>query len=68
MQTTVDDEKLKELVKQALIEILEERQDLLSAPLAEIIEDIALARSIQEGEQSETVDRETIFSVLESRE
>ena len=66
MSTTVIDEaKLKEALKAALIEILEERKDLVREVLEEALEDIALARAIEEGEQSELVTRDEVLNALE---
>lgn len=42
--------QLKDALKLALIEMLEERPDLLRDLLAEVMEDVALARAIHEGE------------------
>ena len=55
------DSQLKEALKAALVEVLEERPDLLRDMLAEVIEDIALARAIQEGEASGLMSREEVF-------
>ena len=63
--TLIDEAKLKEALKTALVEILEERKDLVSEVLEEALEDIALARAIEEGEHSELVTRDEIFSALE---
>ncbi|HLL48489.1 MAG TPA: hypothetical protein VK399_17435 [Longimicrobiaceae bacterium] len=53
--------QLKDALKVALVEVLEERPDLLRDVLAEVMEDIALARAIREGEASGLVPREEIF-------
>ncbi len=53
--------QLKDALKVALVEVLEERSDLLRDVLAEVIEDIAFARAIQEGEASGLVRREEVF-------
>jgi len=66
MQTTVDAAQLKMLLKEAVVEVLEERRDLLHDALEETLEDIALTRAIQAGEQSPSVSREEVFSVLNS--
>jgi hypothetical protein len=60
------DSQLKDAVQAALVEVLEERADLLRDVLAEVIEDIALARAIQEGEASEPVSRTEVFGLLDS--
>ena len=65
--TLIDEAKLKELLKSAIVEILEERKDLVREVLEEALEDIALARAIEEGEQSEIVTRDEVFNALESR-
>ncbi len=59
--------QLKDALKLALIEVLEERSDLLRDVLAEAIEEVALVRAIQEGETSEPVSREDVFRALEAR-
>lgn len=61
------DSQLKNAVKAALIEVLEERSDLLRDVLAEVMEDVALVRAIQEGEASEAISRDEIFRALEGR-
>jgi len=63
--TTLDETQIKELFKQALVELLQERKDLLYELVAEIIEDFALLRAIQEGEDTATVRREEVFRILE---
>ena len=59
-----DEEKLKGLFKAAIIEVLEERGDLLRDALEEAIEEIALARAIEGAEDSPNVSREEVLSVL----
>ena len=63
--TMIDEAKLKEALKSAIVEILEERSDLVREVLEEALEDIALARAIEEGDQSELVTREEVFGALE---
>jgi hypothetical protein len=63
-----DESQLKEAMKAALVEVLEERADLLRDVLAEVLEDIALVRAIQEGEGSEPVSRDDVFRLLDGGE
>ncbi|MBL7183821.1 MAG: hypothetical protein ISS50_05160 [Anaerolineae bacterium] len=56
--TTVDEARLKDVVKTALLEVFEERRDWLSDLLSEALLDIGLGYAIQEGEQTPTVSRE----------
>ena len=63
-----DESQLKEAMKAALVEVLEERADLLREVLTEVLEDIALVRAIQEGESSGQVSRDEVFRLLDSGE
>lgn len=65
METMMDEESLKKLFKEALIEVLEERKELLHELLAEVLEDIALVRAIQEGEDTEPVSKQEVLKLLE---
>ena len=60
----IDETRIKALFKEALVEVIEENQDLVSSILVEAIEDIGLSHAIAEGEKSKTVTREEIFNVL----
>jgi hypothetical protein len=60
--------ELKEIFKSALVELLHENREEVSAILSEVIEDIAMEKAIAEGENTENVSRESIFKLLESRE
>ncbi|MGA9772476.1 MAG: hypothetical protein WBV94_25810 [Blastocatellia bacterium] len=64
MQATINQDQLKDLIKAALVEVLEERQDLLHEAVAQALEDMALARAIEEGESSELIKREEVFNLL----
>ena len=64
-QTTLDEAQIKELFKQALVELLQERKDLLRELIAEVLDDLALLRAIKEGEDTETVGKEDVLRVLE---
>lgn len=65
MAATFDEEKLKDLMKAALVEALEEHRDLLQGIVEEAIEDFALARAIEQGLESESVARAEVFAILE---
>jgi hypothetical protein len=64
----IDEQKLKKLIKEAIIEVFEERGDELHDLIADVIlEDMALARAIKEGESSERASREEVFDILSDR-
>ena len=58
---------LKRVFKDALIEALEEKKDLFNDLFREISEDIALAKAIEEGENSTEVSRSAVFDLLEQK-
>lgn len=67
MQQIIEDEnQLKEVFKQAFAELLQERRDLLYDVFGEVLEDIALANAIKEGENIEIVGKEEAFQIVES--
>jgi hypothetical protein len=66
-EINLDEIKLKELLKTAIVEVLQEQKEVFSDLLAEIIEDIALEKAIKEGEKTELVSREAIFKILETK-
>ncbi len=66
--TTIDEEKLKDLIKTALIEVLESRRDLVQDIVEDAMEDLAFSRAIKQGMESEKVSREDVFTILENKE
>jgi len=65
--TAVEERRLKGIVKTAVTEVLEERQDLLRDAIRESVEDGALMRAIQFGERTLITSRKKIFQRLEGR-
>jgi len=61
IETSISQEQLKDLIKTALIEVLEERRALLHDAVEEALEDVALARAIEESEGTELIEREEVF-------
>ncbi len=66
MATVIESDELKEVFKSAIVEVLQERRELVRNILEEIVEDIAFSKAIAEGEQTPRVSRESVFEVLES--
>jgi hypothetical protein len=62
--TVAEERRLKVLLKDAVTEVLEERQDILRAAVQESLEDAAMLRAIQTGEKSRPVSRNKIFQRL----
>ena len=63
--TAVEEHRLKGLLKTAVAEVLEERQDLLRDAMRESSEDVAMIRAIQLGEKSPVTSRKKIFQRFE---
>ncbi len=64
---SLDEKQFKSLMKQAMLELFEERSDLFSAIILEAIEDIGLANAIRQGRKNELVDEEVVEAILEGR-
>jgi len=67
METLIDDNKIKNLFKQAIIEAIEEKRDVVHDLFMEAMEDIAMVRAIEEGESTDSVSRDEIFNILNGR-
>ncbi|GIK55151.1 MAG: hypothetical protein BroJett015_08140 [Chloroflexota bacterium] len=65
-QMVIDDKQLKNILKEAMLELLQERRDIFQEALAEVLEDYALVRAIDEGLTSEMASRDEVFAVLET--
>jgi hypothetical protein len=63
---SVEEQHIKGLLKQAILELLEERQSLFQELIVEAVEDLALLNAIREGEITEAVSRGVIMHILES--
>lgn len=65
MQTLIDDSRLKQLLKEAVIEALEEKKNIFHDLIVEAMEDTALVHAIKEGEDTETISKQEILTILE---
>ena len=66
-ETAFPKKVLQEALKEALVEVVTEQQDLLRAVAADVLEDFAFGEAMREGEATEVVTRERIFDLLEGR-
>lgn len=67
MTTLVERNELKGLLKESLIELLEERREVFYDLIVEVFEDVAMVKAIQEGQNTPSVPRAEIFAILEGR-
>jgi hypothetical protein len=58
---------LKQALKEALTETLLEQRGLLREVFAEVLEDIGLAKAIQQGRKTGTVSRDAVFRTLRDK-
>ena len=67
-EVNLDENKLKQIFNTVILELIQEQKEVFSEIFTEIIEDIALAKAIKEGENTETVTRKKIFKILKNQE
>lgn len=65
MSSLTDDTRIKDLFKQAMLELLTERRDDFYELFSEALEDILMVSAIREGENSETVSKTEVLRALE---
>jgi hypothetical protein len=68
MEASLEDARLKALLKESLLELLDERREEFSELLLEVLEDLAMSRAIQEGEDSAPVEKEEILRIMAGQE
>jgi hypothetical protein len=66
-EITLDSDRLKEIFKSAIVELMQENRAEVSDFLIEILEDVAMEQAIAEGEATEIVSRESVFQLLERK-
>ncbi len=64
--STIDEKKTKDLLKAALVELMEEEPEVFSRIVIQAMEEVGLARAIREGRQDDFVEEEEIYNILES--
>ena len=65
-ETLTEQQQTKDLLKAVLIELFQENKEIITEVITEILEDIAMTKAIQEGENSEIVNRDEIFEILDA--
>ncbi|MDP1715267.1 MAG: hypothetical protein Q8L41_11050 [Anaerolineales bacterium] len=64
MSTITDDSRIKDLFKQAMLELITERRNEFYELFTEALEDILMVYAIREGEDSETVSKAEVLRAL----
>lgn len=63
---SLEDRHTKDLIKQALLELFQERRELFYDLFEELLEDLGLANAMREGEASEVVSEKEVMKALGS--
>jgi hypothetical protein len=63
MELTISEKQAKELLKEVLIELMEEKRDLFFEVMLEAIEEVGLANAIREGRQDEFVSEDQVLAI-----
>ncbi|MDO9130222.1 MAG: hypothetical protein Q8N45_00295 [Anaerolineales bacterium] len=61
---SLDEKQFKDLLKQTMLELFEERSYVFSGIMVEALEEIGLANAIREGRKDEFVDEQEIMDIL----
>ena len=67
MELTINETQAKELLKQIMVELVEEKRDLFYEIIVEALEEVGLANAIREGRQNEFVPEAQITAILEEQ-
>lgn len=62
---SIEQNQLKQVIKEVILEVISENKQEFSTFVTDILEEIALSKAIEEGEETELVDRDSIFAILE---
>lgn len=63
----LETQDLRPLLKELLREMFTQGRDMLAELIYEVMEDVAIARAIAEGKDSENVARDEIFDLLQQQ-
>jgi len=64
MEIVLNDSKFKAILKEVVVELLQEKSPELIELISEALEDYAIGKAIQDGLKTETVSQEEVLKVL----
>ncbi len=67
MQTIFDEDKIREVFKDVLVEMFEKKKNIFHDIVIEAMEEVALSHAIKEGEESGHVSKQEVFDILENQ-
>ncbi|AMA08600.1 hypothetical protein [Picosynechococcus sp. PCC 73109] len=65
MLIQIDDSKTKELLTEIMIDLIQNRQEVIREILLDALEEVGLGKAIIEGRQNDFVSEEEIFTLLD---
>jgi len=65
MELTVNEDKMKELLTDIMINMIQQRKDIFYEMIVEAIEDVGLVNAIREGRKNKFVEEKRIMDILE---
>ena len=65
--SATEPQELKQVVKEAIKEVMAENSETLKDLLVEVLEDVALLQRMEEGRQTELVSRAEVMELLEPK-
>ena len=68
MELTINDEKMKQLLTEIIVELIQSKQEIFHEIIVDAIEEVGLANAISEGRNNDFVPEEKIFSILDGKE
>ena len=66
MELTVSDDKLKKVLKEIIVELIQDKKNVMSEIISDALEDVGLAQAIEQGRKNKFVDESEILEILES--
>ena len=67
MELTLNETQAKALLKEVVIELVQEKRDWFFEMVVEALEEVSLANAIREGRQNKFVDEAHIAAILEGQ-
>lgn len=64
MKLSLEKDELKEVIKESISEVFEQKKDYFMHIFEEVIEDKLFIEAIKEGESSDSVSRDEVFNTL----
>ena len=68
MDLKISEQQAKQLLKEAIVELMEEKRDLFFEVMLEAMEEVGLANAIREGRRGQFVSEDEVRAILRGEE